>query len=181
MTDKIIFPESDEAAKRATQITGWVSRHDRFYGEDERAARWGGATHVHCSKCGGPTPKAWLVCEDCRAKQAQERYLEFPQKEWDEIVPAYSPVTDTYYWSWEEVQEDNCSGILSSIDMQLVLCKPVYAPGVDPEMYYEDLLPEYHDLCDVSPTLVRLFQELNDALTDSPVVLSYEPTNTAVI
>ena len=181
MTDKIIYPESDEAAGEISQITGWVSRHDRFYGEDERAARWEGATHVHCSICGGPAKKPWVICKACEEKQAHERYIKLPQKEWDEKGPVYSPITDNYYWSMDEVGDEDPEGIFDPVSLQLVLCKPVYAPGIDPGAYYEDLLPEYHDLEDVSPTLVKLFQELNDALTDDPIVLSYEPIQVAVI
>ena len=87
--EKIILPESDEAAA-FQKLVGWVSREGRFYGQDEQAARWGGATHVKCSKCGKPTNKSYTVCKKCREEQAHKRYVNFPVIMWDENVPIYS-------------------------------------------------------------------------------------------
>ena len=61
------------------------------------------------------------------------------------------------------------------------MCKPIYAPDVDPESIYEDLLPEYDKLSDVSQELVDAFQELNDTIKDANIILSYEPIDVAVI
>lgn len=58
MSETMILPSSDEAAQQVT-VTGWRSREGLFYGNDERIARWAGATHVECSECGKPTPKPW--------------------------------------------------------------------------------------------------------------------------
>jgi len=179
--DKIIFPESYEAAKYVTNVTGWISREGRFYGNDEQAARWGGATHIHCKKCGAPTFKPWLLCKKCRDQQAWERYAKFPTEKWDENVPTYSPVTDRYYWYKDDVRDENSEGNFDPASLQLVLCKPIYAPDVDPESIYEDLLPEYDKLSDVSQELVDAFQELNDTIKDANIILSYEPIDVAVI
>ena len=180
MEERIILPDSDKAAI-LMKVEGWVSRHGRFYGQDEQAARWGGATHVHCRVCGAPCPKNRTACEACRKKQAFDRYVNFPLVKWDENVPAYSPVTDKYYWSEDDVRDEDPEGIFNPVPLRLVLCKPIYAPGIDPEAYYEDLLPEYNELSDVSQELVDIFQDLNGILTDDPIILSYEPMDIAVV
>ena len=72
MSKEPIFPESTEAAT-FMKVEGWVSRDGRFYGKDERTARWGGATHIYCRECGEPCPKNWLVCEACREKKDKEK------------------------------------------------------------------------------------------------------------
>lgn len=180
MSDKIIFPESEEAAA-LQRVMGWVSREGQFYGKDERTARWSGATHVHCEICGALTSKNWTICKTCREQRAHDRYLKFLVVRWDENVPVYSPVTDKYYWNRDDVRDEDHGGIFDPVPLQLVLCKPIYAPGIDPEAYYEDLLPEYNDLSDVSQNLVDAFQELNDFLNDARIILSYEPTDTAIV
>ena len=179
MPDEIIFPESNEAAKYVTNITGWLSREGRFYRKDEQAARWGGSTHIHCKKCGAPTFKPWLLCKECREQRSRERYAKLPTEKWDENVPTYSPVTDRYYWHKDDVLDEDPEGNFDPVGLQLVLCKPIYAPDVDPELIYEDLLPEYDKLSDVSKELVDVFQELNDRIKDANIILSYEPIDVA--
>jgi len=183
MPDKIIFPESNEAAKYVTNISGWVSREGYFYGKNEQTARWDGATRLHCEKCGAPTSKSWLLCKECREQRARERYNKFPLVRWSEHkdVPTYSPITDRYYWCEDAVRYEDPEEIFDPLTLQLVLCKPIYALGVDPELFYENLLPEYDELSDVSQKLVDAFQELNDTIEDAKIILSYEPIDVAVI
>jgi len=109
MLNKIIFPESDEAATYVTKITGWVSREGFFYGKDEQAARWEGATHLHCEKCGAPTSKSWTICGKCREQRAHERYIKLPIVRWDKYkdVPVYSLITNQYYWCRDEVRNED--------------------------------------------------------------------------
>ena len=180
MNKEIIFPESDKAAS-FVKVEGWVSRGGYFYGKDERTARWDGATYVHCNVCGKPCPKNWPVCDTCREREAEKKYLQFPLKVWDESVPVYSYVKDKYYWIRDEVRDAQPDDIFDSFSLQLVLCKPIYPPGIDPEAFYEDLLPEYNELSDVSQDLVDIFQELNNALTETLIILSYEPISVAAI
>ena len=183
MSDEIIFPESNEAAKYVTNISGWVSREGRFYGDEEQAARWSGATHVHCRECGGPSPKTWTLCQKCRERNAREKYANFPTVRWDrhKDMPAYTPVTDRYYWNKDDVRDEDIEGKFDPVSLQLVLCKPIYAHGVDPDLFYEDLLPEGDKLSDVSQELADAFQKLNDTIENAGIILSYEPIDVAVI
>ena len=72
---KVILSTSDEAARHVENISGWVSRHGRFYGRDERAARWDGCTHVRCADCETIIPKSGLiVCGTCAEKRDVGRY-----------------------------------------------------------------------------------------------------------
>ena len=66
---KVIMFDSDEAAQYKTNLSGWVSRDNHFFGEDEHMARYVGCTHRKCEDCGEPTEKGWLVCDNCREKR----------------------------------------------------------------------------------------------------------------
>ena len=56
--NEMILNTSDEAAHFVTGLSGWVSRHGHFYGNDERLARYDGCTHTVC-ECGKPCEKGW--------------------------------------------------------------------------------------------------------------------------
>ena len=77
------------------------------------------------------------------------------------------------------MQDENSEGIFDPLSMQLVLCEPVYAGEVDPEEYYENLLPD--EDCELDQVLVDAFQELNDTINEAKIILSYEPVNMAVV
>ena len=106
-TKEMVMFNSDEAAHLQTGISGWVSRNGRFFGNDERAARYDGCTHTICEDCGGPVERGWLVCEDCREKKAIANFNAMPKEVWNEEDGIYSESYDKYFWSWEEV-DDYC-------------------------------------------------------------------------
>jgi len=76
MTDQFIMGETDGATLR-TDLTGWVSRHGAYFGNNEDAARYHGATHRRCEVpgCDGVTDKFWLKCEKHRHESAMARFM----------------------------------------------------------------------------------------------------------
>lgn len=66
--EKIILPDSPEAATYQPMAGGWVTSDFRLWGKGlgaEKAARYHGCTHVRCKRCGEPTPKEYPLCEAC--------------------------------------------------------------------------------------------------------------------
>ena len=103
MTDKlkeeeIILPSSDQAATYETNISGWVSKKGHFYGKDERLARWDGSTHSTCDQCKKVIEKGRVICNECHAKNNNERYKAKEYKEWDYSTPVYSETLDKYFF-----------------------------------------------------------------------------------
>ncbi len=140
MTDKMIMIDSDEAAKRGT-VEGWISRHGRFYGDCEIAARYDGCTHVHCEYCNSPIPKRVLtICKDCEEKKDIEKYNAMPRKTWDRETPLYSEKYDEYLYSEDAVnylaEEHECS--IES--MRLIICEPNRFRTLDFSFFEDDFI-----------------------------------------
>jgi len=72
--DEEVILRSDPRAARRVTVEGWVSRHGHFYGEDERTARYDGATHNECEHCGSVCEKHYTACRPCRARLERERH-----------------------------------------------------------------------------------------------------------
>lgn len=152
---KVVMRESDEAAKLVT-VTGWVSRHGQFFGDDERTARWAGCTHEVCAGCGAVIERGW--CRSCREKKDLEKWLAAERVPWDGTTPLYSDSCDKYFFDgdFEEYAEDEG---LTVDDLRLYICTPQYGRPIDSQ-YFESELPEDGDVPDV-------IQEAMDALNDA--------------
>ena len=141
---KQILNTSDEAAKFVTNLEGWVDRLGRFWGKDERMARWAGCTHIVCPDCGNPTPKGYTICKGCREKKAVERYEAKERKQWDRETPLYSEFADEYFFS-EDSLNDYLEFGETKQALRLVICEPIYLKEID-EDYFCDELPEDGEL-----------------------------------
>ncbi len=146
---EMILPADDRAAKQVT-VTGWVSRDGRFYGDDERIARYAGSTHSLCEDCGEPCSKSWLVCDACREKRDVETHAKREVRPWDGICMIYSEVFDKYFNEPSEVLEflEDAESSFDQSDLRLVLCEPNYPHAPDPGDCYCDELPEDGDVPD---------------------------------
>lgn len=159
--ETMILTSSDEAAKFVTDIKGWVSRDGRFYGDDERLARWAGATHIIC-ECGKPARKSYTCCDECQSKRATERWLALPIVVWDEVTPLCIYQDDTYFFGLDEVIDHCEANDLDIENLQLVVCEPSHLRQID-EDYWEDELPEDGEL----PTPIQLaLDALNKAIEE---------------
>jgi hypothetical protein len=175
--DKVVMFNSDESAKFVTNVSGWVSRNGRFYGNDERTARYDGCTHRPCGNCGEPTEKSWLICPDCREKKDIEKYKSMPKEVWNEEGGLYSDSHDKYFWSWDEV-EDYCGDEdIKEEDLRLIICIPQYLPLLDKSDYGSDELPEDHELPD---EVIKAIDDFNKIIKEEPPV-SWYPGNKAAI
>jgi hypothetical protein len=177
MSEKIVMYDSDEAATYRHNIGGWVDRHGIFCGKDEDLARYRGCTHRPCSKCGKPAPKSYTVCDECQRKTEAEKFEARERKDWDEKGPVYSDTLDSFFTSWDEIIDAADEYEMEVEDFRLLICEPVFAREIEPEDYYQDLLPDEGSL----PTEIKeAFEKLNEAIRNCETPLSWEPGKFAV-
>ncbi len=171
MEEKIILNTSDEAATYRTGLEGWVTRNGRFWGEDERMARWDGCTHVLC-ECGKPVEKSWTKCPECRRASAVKRFEAMPKKVWDGESPLCLFDDDCFFWSQDDLTDYCEESGHDPKDLKLVICKPIFARQIDPYDHYHDDIPEEGDL---PGELVEAFDRLNEKIRECREPLSWEP------
>lgn len=169
----IIFEDSADAAQIKT-VTGWVSRIGRFWGDDERMARYDGCTHRRCD-C-GEVFEIRSYCRKCSSKRDREKYLSMPRKVWSgEPICLYDG--DKYFFEEDELlyycEENECQ----PKDLDLVFCTPEFAKEIDPNDYYSDELPEDGE---VPPAIAEAFQKLNAAIMECKDPLCWYPGKVAV-
>lgn len=153
---EIILPEDDRAAKLTT-VKGWVSRSGRFWGNDERMARWEGSTHKKC-ECGQLMGRDYTRCHECQDKKSIEAYYKMPFKEWDGKVALYDDASDRYFFDEESVREYHEDEGLELKDARLIICEPNYLRTIEYD-YWDDCLPEDGDLPE---ELVELVEKVNE-------------------
>ncbi len=163
----VIMFDSDEAAHLQTGISGWVSRHGLFMGNDERAARYDGCTHRRCEDCGKPCEKSWLVCAECREKRDIARYNAMPKEEWDEKGMLYSAAANKYFSDWGEAEDslEDDGGTIESL--MLIICEPEYLPLLDPSDYGCDSLAEDGELPDA---VIQAIEDFNKVIKKTGAV-----------
>lgn len=169
MADDPIFPDDPRAATRQT-VEGWVSRDGRFYGDDERLARWAGATHQRCTGCGAAVDKTWTLCPACREARERERYAQRPRKAWDGVQMVYSETTQRFYVSPEDACDELDDVDETLADRRIVLCEPVEAHLLTGEEWADDLPDEGGD---VPEPLTDAIQAFNAAVKG--LILSWRP------
>lgn len=162
---QIILPESPEAASVQT-VTGWVSRTGRYWGNDERMARYDGSTHRIC-KCGEIVPQQ-SYCKTCYEKQENDRFLAMEKKPWDGVAMLYSLLNDEYYSTPDDTIDYADENNLNLEDLQLIICEPNYAQEID-SSYWSDQLPEGVE----NDVLNDAIEALNKAIKDE--ILSWAP------
>ena len=169
----MVMSDSPEAATRVT-ITGWVSRHGRFYGEDERIAPYDGCTHRPCEDCGKPTEKCSIVSRSARVKRDVVRYAALPAVPWDGTQMIFAEAADEYFSDLESFL-DHCEGDgIDPATLRPLLCEPNYAHEVDPD-YWCDELPEDGDL---PGEIEKALESLNAVIRKHKFVLSWSPGKT---
>ncbi len=175
--NKIVLPTDPEAATYRTDIKGWVSRDGFYFGEDERTARYAGATHRICDSCGKPIPKS-SYCRECYDKKQIDKYNQMPKEEWNGKDGLYSQAFDKYLWDLDDVdnlcEENGCD--YSSL--RLIICNPVYTREIDPMDFYQDDLPEDGEIPD---DIQAAFDELNERIREAKSILCWIPGKKAAL
>lgn len=162
---------SDEAARLKT-LTGWVSRHGHFYGDNEHLARWDGCTHQTCA-CGAEMARGYTACPSCRDKTQLARYEALAFKEWDGATPLTLFNDDTYFWDEDGVLDYCEMNGLQPSDLRLVICEPQFAWEVEPDDYLCDILPKDSSVEDVDPELAEAFEALNRVIRERKKPISW--------
>ena len=173
--DEMILSTDAQAAHYETDIKGWVDRNDRFWGTDERGARWSGCTHTPCKQCGHPTSKNYYLCESCHEEKRIESYSHLKRKKWNMGTPIYSEKTDTYFEKIADLEDymEDFKGTLQSL--RLLICEPDYLPVVS-ENYLNDELP---DDVELPSDIQEALDNLNDVIEGSEPI-SFSPGDYAV-
>lgn len=180
----MILNTSDEAARYVENIKGWVSRDGRYYGDDERTARWAGATHVACVDCGEPVEKNWVKCEPCREKADAARYAAYPRKPWAGAW-LYSEAAQEFFEDEDALRDwlDDPDRDYTVETLRLVHCDPVYPHFLDGDDLYGDDLPEDCSLRDVAGELDEWIGKVNECIATMRKAerpLSWRPSKVAV-
>ena len=179
MTEETILTTDAAAAHFRNDISGWVSRHGRFYGEDERAARYDGSTHSNCEDCGKVISKiGYTVCPECRGNRDDKRYHKREKKEWDGKFPLYSDSIDVYFWDMGQLEDCMADEGFTLDDLRLLICAPTMFFEISPEDIYCDIMP---DDMDIPYGIGKLFDELNADIREYTEPACREPTKYAAI
>lgn len=170
MSEKILNTSADAATYKT--ISGWVSRDGRFYGDDERLARWAGCTHLICD-CGNEYKKGWTMCQNCRSIKDLERYEARPFKEWDGKEPIYSEALERYFFHDSDLEDYMADEEILPEDLRLVICDPI-SPRLVEDDWFQDALPEDQYVDDVaSKEVIEAMRKLNELLEKE--VWSWQP------
>lgn len=171
---KIIMDHSDEAAQLKT-VTGWVSSDGRFFGNDERTARYAGSTHRTCD-CGAITERSRSKCDKCFDKQRWEKYKTLETKVWDGEEPLVFWDDDKFFWTDSDLMDYCEEEQIQPQDLQLVFAKPVYGSYLDSD-YFSDELSDEGELPD---SIIQEMDKFNEVVKEAGP-LSWTSGNIAAI
>lgn len=175
-TKKQVLTTDDDAAKYLTNIKGWVDINGRYYGNDEKMARWSSATHRPCEGCGVIVDKSWTHCPSCREKRMEERYKKLESKPFDDFpVAIYNG--DEYFFDADHLSDYCYDAEIDAKDLMLVHCRPQYLSQIDSD-YWSDELPE--DEYDLPYEVALALEELNKAIRNVKQPSCWFQTNIAI-
>lgn len=167
--EKVVLYTDESSAKKET-VTGWVSRHGRFYGDNEHLARYDGCTHQKC-ECGNLMTKGWTKCDWCISKSNIEKYKSYPFEEWDGLKPICTHDGEHYFFNEDEIEEYCEENEIKPEDLMLVICKPNYARKIDSSIWEDDLAED----SEIPKELQEKINEMNNVIGKLKP-LSYSPS-----
>lgn len=144
MSTESMFP-NEEAAEYKTGISGWVCKNcRRFYGEEERVARYCCEKDHACDTdgCAGRAEKSYIYCDPCNKKRDLERWLAFKEVEWDGKTPLCLDDGDHFFFSPEELDEYLEEEGLDVKDVRIVVCEECEPPSFEMYDFLQDHLAE---------------------------------------
>lgn len=177
MIKKIIMFDSPKAASYQT-VSGWVSSDGRFFGDNERMARYCGSTHRDCDASEDHSAyRTNGYCESCRQIKELERFNTMPVTRWDGKTPLYLLDSDMYFFDQDAIA-DHCDEYgLDICNLKFILCEPVALREVESD-YWEDSLPEDADL---PSEIQKALDALNAAVREHGQAVSWMPSSKRVV
>lgn len=168
--EKIVMMDSDEAASIQT-LTGWVDRHGRYWGNDERMARWAGATHRKCKNNPEEHPihSTHGYCEECHRESRQAKFAAMERAVW-KGEPLVIFDDDQYFFDAESLADYCFEHSLLPSELQLLICEPNYPPEFDIEAHCEGTLPDGGDCYCLPQSVLDAVDALNKAIKESEPV-----------
>jgi hypothetical protein len=173
MDKEIIYYNSAKAAQPAKLILAdgtekalWVASNGAVF-PDEHTARYTGCTHSQCD-CGSWKQKHRTKCEKCIEKNRQQTFHSksaFPYK--GEPVCLY--LSDTYFWSMDDIQDYCHEHGVKKEDLQLIHCEPIKPNELDWD-YFSDAIPDEGDEDVFSKEMIEAVEKLNE------VIRNHKPT-----
>ncbi|CDM88225.1 hypothetical protein [Xenorhabdus bovienii] len=162
---KTVMYDSPEAASIKT-VTGWVSRNGQFWGDDERMARYCGATHRQCeNNPNHPIIAMRDYCELCHTEERHNRFNAMERQQWDRETPLVIFDTDQYFMDEDDLDDYCDEHQIKPSELQLVICEPNHPSEIDGEDYFHDVLPPDGEL---PYELQQAFNALNAVIRNSP-------------
>lgn len=173
----IIMYDSPQAASIQT-VSGWVSNDGRYFGDNEKLARYCGATHKSCSvDSDHPIYPVNSYCDACSHDEALERFNAMPIVEWDGSTMLYLCEHDLYLSSASSVQHFCDEYGLELKDLKLVLCEEIGMQEVD-ENYWED---DFAGDVDLAAPIQEALDTLNAAIRKHGKAASWMPSSKRVV
>jgi hypothetical protein len=164
MKDKkelIVMEDSPEVAKLIT-VTVWISRDGIFYGNDEKLARYAGATHRKCEKCGEVHEiRSW--CKNCHRIRENEKFNSMPKQQWDGVQPLAIFNSDIYFFSSEELYEYCYENEVKPSELRLCICEPNMPQEVQSDYWQDDLAEDG----EIPSELEVALEKLNEVIRKS--------------
>lgn len=177
-TQTEIRPSDPIAATYRTDISGWVSRDGRYYGDGtaaERTARFAGSNVSECQECGVACPKSRIRCDACQAKATRARFDALPLvTEYDYPLALFDG--DEYFFDSDELESYCDSREIDPESLMLVTCKPQSLREIDAD-YWESELPEDGEL---PKAIADALDTFNAVIREHGQAVSYLPDNKRV-
>lgn len=164
-TKKIIMADSPEAASIQT-VTGWVSSDGKFWGQDERLARYAGSTHRKCENNPSHPPVGNQdYCRECHKEKMEKRWQDMPKEAFTpESFPLHLYDSDRYFFDGDDLIDWLQEHGIKPESVRLTKCKPAYPDQIDPNEHFCDILPEDGE---VPGDVYEAFEKLNEVLKKS--------------
>ncbi|WP_205690331.1 hypothetical protein [Comamonas serinivorans] len=167
--------DSPEAASIQT-VTGWVARDGRFWGDDERTARYCGSTHHKCeNNPDHPPVKNRSYCIACHMEKVEKRWQDMPKvAHTPDSFPLHLYDSDQYFFDDDDLIYWLETNDVKPGDVRLTKCRPSYPNQIDPNEHFIDILPEDGE---VPADVWEAFEKLNAVLKSSEP-FSWSPDET---
>lgn len=158
----------EKAAKRVT-VKGWACRRcGRFFGNDERAARYCCHTDAPCESCGGRKSRHEVKCSSCWAKELDARYVGLAQRATDWKSPLVGYEGDTYFFDLDELLEHAAQHGMKPSEMHLVHARPNSGRTFSLNEFLCDDLPEDGEVS--GPDAASVEKAVNDYINSLGVL-----------